>query len=344
MAQSTEFESFIKLAPAVFDHFDEHWHNHLVQAGALKVLSKSLERHLSEGSKWADIEKLCMLLRFLLRCSDQEAIRSIELSGMLHSIVGVLYTGNVIGNVEVASSISCLVARMSTFHLNLRGLKSSAKFLSLCREILECSAEDNGHRPWLFLTIQLMSGVSQHKESKDVVMGQPGLFESLVSVLSNSFRKGDKMNYSTAQLLHALAKHTQSKVVMLHNGLCLNLVGLLLNDNCNNTRHEAILAFKLLAIERFGRKQLFRHGACPILDAACVPSAIQLSSMKTLLYLLSDKTTRTLLFTKRPDFLSKLTEIATSKSSTHAGLLSSQIIKRVVRTQLDDTDSSQCLR
>jgi hypothetical protein len=324
-----QLASMIEPALMTFDHFDVRWYNHLVQAGALSVLLNCLERVLSEGESWAIVDSICKLMCMLLRCSDLHASQAIASSegGLLHLAVAALHMEHRLGESKLSSYISQLVTRLSALQVNLEDMKASSRFLSLCREILEDSTEADDV-DLLFFAIQLMAGVVQHQVSKAGFMKHPGLFESLVSSLLKSFEPGSKVNCGIAKLVHTLARHTPSKVIMIKNKGFSKLLVLLLHDSNVDTQLEAMLTFKLLVVERFGRNKLFRDGVCSILDAAvgsCVK--LQLCSLKTLLYLISDDTAS--IIYKRRGFLHQLTNIAKTQSSAEAGLLSAQVIKRL---------------
>jgi hypothetical protein len=152
-----QLASIVKPALATFDHFDVPWHNHLVQAGALSVLSNCLEKLLSEGKVWALVDNVCKLICMLLRCSDHQATQAIASSGgeLLHLTVAALHMEHFIGESKV-SSIYQLATRLSALEINLENLKASSRFLSLFREIFEDSTADG--TDFLYCVIQLVQG------------------------------------------------------------------------------------------------------------------------------------------------------------------------------------------
>jgi hypothetical protein len=118
--------------------------------------------------------------------------------------------------------------------------------------------------------------------------------------------------------------------MMVEKAEFMQLLLLLLRERNMNTRREAILTAKLIAIENFGRSRLFVHGGKLFVDA--ISESIQymevkVASLEVLVHLICRETA--MIICKHGSLLNLLTSIASDISCIKSALLAAQTIKRL---------------
>lgn len=325
---STESErtGVLKFASITFDHKEKDIHNLEIEAGVDVTLVAHLRRTIldKEGSV-KDAERLCKLLCLVYQCTDNNVADSFYNVGTtLVQYIFELLSKQTESRSELKYA-ERLLHRVSSVEISLQTMKHEKEILTFLLETINEGRPDLVNR-----ALSLLAGLSNHKDSKAIVMKFPKLFDAIVDVARRS--QNVESRYQALRILSELAWHVKNRALMGQKLKCINVLVAMSDSWHPNLETEAKKALQLLSIEYENKGMLVASSQgrlIPILMRSIDANRQKSLALHVLLNLISRDTYK--LIGLQQDLISTLVTISTSKkdSDAIAAVAAAQSIRRL---------------
>jgi len=324
-----EQKEVIQLALVFFDHHDTKEHDELVEAGAITILTRRLQRVMhGKQDDQAQMDPLCLLLCMVLRCSNEfaeEAFKGIgtDLVSVLFDILLQEDNKEDCALAEAVSSVCPLLDRLSSLVVSLEEVEKSNQLIGLLQYFFQ---KQRGHDVKVQMhAIKMLSGLTQHPDSKIYASRVGGLLEDVLGVAMES--ASTEMQLYSAKILKHFSWESRNKALLLKKKDFLKLL-LNLNTVDLDTSLEVLLSLLQLSTDKEAKTALVSYDNGAVLKAlteAAKNTQLLPTAIDTILYLVARSTA--------PQIISQeallATVLSTAVGSTPSATTAAQTLKRL---------------
>ena len=320
----------LKLAFISFDHFNTDAHDATVQAGAIGVLAKCLQKAINSEDGANEAEKLCTLLRVLFRCSEEVATTAIYLyvTEIVTLIIRIVTSSCAMTPTDICSTEAIrLWMRMCHSTIILKAIMDQDMLLlSMMRTIRSGpSIGISVHSSALKFVVALAS----HPANRTTIMQVPGLIDVILDQASSNV--SPDVVVQCVKVIEGLLCDAHNRADYVIRPRCLGV----LVKQCRSQNPSACLyavrALRQLSIEASMRLKISGHEVlAALIRLIIIPAAsvqIKLECLQTISNLICVKTAPH--FMAYSGLLKELAKVAISSPSEHIKSLAARSIKRL---------------
>ena len=207
------------------------------------ALVDHLKRSIDEQNSVKQAERLCKLLCLIYQCTDNIVADSFYNVGttLVQCIFELLFK-----QTESRSELKYvqhLLCRISMVEISLQTMKDDKEILTFLLDVIT----EGKTETLVNHALSLLAGLSDHRDSKAIVMKFPKLFDVIVDVAHHS--QNVESRYQAIRVLRKLAWHVKNRALMGQKLKCVNAL-VAMSDACHpSLQAEATKAIQLLSIE-----------------------------------------------------------------------------------------------
>ena len=320
----------LKLAFISFDHFNTDAHDATVQAGAIDVLVKCLQKAVDSEHGANEAEKLCKLIRVLLRCSEETATTTIcsNMTEIVTLIIRIVTSTCTMEPTDKCSSEAMrLWMRMCISEIILKAITAQDKLLlSIMRTIRS--------GPLFGMSVHLSAlkfvvALASYPDNRAAIMQVPGLIDVILDQASNIV--SSDVVVQCIKVIESLLCDAHNRADYLMRPRCIGVLVKLCRSQNASACLYAVGALRQLSIEASMRQKVSGHEVlAALIRLVIIPAAsvqIKLECLQTISNLICVRTAAH--FMAYSGLLKELAKVATSNSSENVKALAARSIKRL---------------